>query len=200
VGEVHAAQRGVLQVEVVAGQVTVRPARPDDAGTIAEIQLISLFEAFAGHVPVGAFDRRDLPVRREWWVGEIAARTPRSGVLVAEADGEVGGFVRIGPTRDGDGDPEATGEVMAIFVARDRLGRGVGRALLGAAETALREAGFAQATLWIAVGNERARRFYEAAGWRLDGAEKLEPVANFQAPCVRYRAELATAPSAAPSP
>ena len=36
--------------------------------------------------------------------------------------------------------------------------------------------GFTDAILWVLVGNQRARRFYEAAGWTCDGAEKSERV------------------------
>ena len=32
------------------------------------------------------------------------------------------------------------------------------------------------AILWVLVTNERARRFYDAAGWVCDGAEKTELV------------------------
>jgi ribosomal protein S18 acetylase RimI-like enzyme len=186
-------------VSRLAGPIRVRPARSEDAGAIAEIQLIGLFDAFAGHVPAEAFDRRSLPERRDWWAGEIAALAPRGEVLVAEAGGRIVGFVRVGPTRDGDEDAETTGELMTIFVAPDLVGRGIGRALIDAARTALRAAGFTAATLWLAVGNERARRFYEADGWRLDGGKKLEPVGDARAPCVRYRIALPTEPSAAPA-
>jgi ribosomal protein S18 acetylase RimI-like enzyme len=196
VGQVHPDQLGVL-LQVLS----VRPARREDAGPIAEIQLRGLPEAFAGHVPRELFDLRTLPDRRESWAGEIGApASPRHGVLVAEIGGRVAGFVRFGPTRDDDTDPEITGEVMTIFTDQDRQGRGVGRALLGAAEAALRMSGFQAATLWMAVGNDRAQRFYKAAGWRLDGGRKLERVGKAQAPCVRYRIELATAPSGEPSP
>ena len=175
----------------------VRPARPEDAGPIAEIQLRGLPEAYAGHVRAEHFDLRTLPERRKEWADEIAARVPRRGVLVAEADGEVAGFVRFGPTRDQAADRTVTGEVMTMFVAEERRRRGVGQALMAAAEAALREHGFTVATLWMAVGNEPARRFYEAAGWRVDGGEKLEPVGSVLASCVRYRIELPSSGAAA---
>jgi GNAT superfamily N-acetyltransferase len=176
----------------------VRPARPEDAGPIAEIQLRGLPEAFAGHVPPAAFP--SLQELRRHWADEIAAGVPRRGMLVAELDCRVVGFVRYGPTRDEDEDRGVVGEVMTVFVEEPSQGRGVGQALLRASEAALRKCGFAAATLWMAVGNERGRRFYEAAGWRLDGGEKLEPVGDARAPCVRYRIDLATAPSAGRSP
>ena len=38
----------------------------------------------------------------------------------------------------------------------------------------LASAGFREATLWVVRENDRARRFYEALGWALDGAEKVD--------------------------
>ncbi|MBA3410314.1 MAG: hypothetical protein H0U15_05600, partial [Geodermatophilaceae bacterium] len=33
---------------------------------------------------------------------------------------------------------------------------------------------FREAVLWVANGNSRARRFYEAAGWAADGTERTD--------------------------
>jgi RimJ/RimL family protein N-acetyltransferase len=40
------------------------------------------------------------------------------------------------------------------------------------------------------TANGRARRFYERAGWRPDGAEKTEEWAGARVPEVRYRRPL----------
>ena len=53
----------------------------------------------------------------------------------------------------------------------------------------MRAAGFTQAILWVMEGNERAERFYRAAGWEQDGRK----VDNFQGAEVaelRYRKAL----------
>ena len=63
-----------------------------------------------------------------------------------------------------------TGTVFALFVRPDAEGRGVGRALLRAAEAWLFEAGWE--TIWLQTGMEphfRAHAFYRAAGWELAG-------------------------------
>ena len=41
--------------------------------------------------------------------------------------------------------------------------------------------------------NRRARRFYEIAGWRMDGARKTFDIAGREIPEVRYRKALAAA-------
>ena len=51
--------------------------------------------------------------------------------------------------------------------------------------------GYHSATLWVLVTNDRARRFYEAAGWSRDGAEKTERIGGAASITeVRYRRPL----------
>jgi RimJ/RimL family protein N-acetyltransferase len=47
-----------------------------------------------------------------------------------------------------------------------------------------------EAVLWVLPGNRRARRFYEAAGWVADGAERSAEVQGVVVPEVRYRRRL----------
>jgi ribosomal protein S18 acetylase RimI-like enzyme len=54
----------------------------------------------------------------------------------------------------------------------------------------LAAAGYEQATLWVLDTNARARRFYEAAGFRADGAEKPDDRGTFTLREVRYRRPL----------
>jgi RimJ/RimL family protein N-acetyltransferase len=54
----------------------------------------------------------------------------------------------------------------------------------------LREKDFSQAILWVHADNGRARRFYEAAGWRPDGAERDEEAFGEVVKELRYRIEL----------
>jgi ribosomal protein S18 acetylase RimI-like enzyme len=123
--------------------------------------------------------------RRERWLGYLE-RGER--LLVAEDDGAVVAFAAIGPSRDEAG----VGEVYAIYADPEAWGRGIGRRLFDAAAAELREAGFAEATLWVLATNERARRFYERAGWQTDGAEKLDERLPAVAQ-VRYRRALSAA-------
>ena len=55
---------------------------------------------------------------------------------------------------------------------------------------ALADEAFAEATLWVLDTNERARRFYEAGGWRLDGADKVDTIGGVGIREVRYRRPL----------
>jgi hypothetical protein len=80
-------------------------------------------------------------------------------------------------------------EIQAIYVDPDRFGRGIGRTLLGRAMDELRATGFRDVVLWVLEGNDRARRFYEAAGWRTDGGTKLESMEGADLSEVRVLAE-----------
>lgn len=55
----------------------------------------------------------------------------------------------------------------------------------------LTAAGFSRATLWVLATNVRARRFYEAAGWRPDGSSKVDSSRGFPLDEVRYERTLA---------
>lgn len=101
-------------------------------------------------------------------------------VSVAEDGGRVVGFL----ARQGE-------EVRHLYVHPDAIGQGVGSLLLDAAK----RSGVDALELWCFQANIRARRFYEARGFRAirftdgDNDEKM--------PDVRYRWERATDPQAA---
>ena len=62
---------------------------------------------------------------------------------------------------------EKAAEVRALAVQASARGQGVGRALLAAAETALRAAGIQRAWLVTTNDNLAALALYQKAGWRL---------------------------------
>jgi GNAT superfamily N-acetyltransferase len=67
------------------------------------------------------------------------------------------------------------GWLRRLYVLPSAWGAGVGAALHDDAIAALRADGAASASLWCLAGNERARRFYERRGWRLNGDERTVP-------------------------
>jgi putative acetyltransferase len=76
-------------------------------------------------------------------------------------------------------------EVRLLYTRPDRIGMGAGTQLLDAAKSS----GIDALELWCFQANERARRFYEARGFRpirfTDGADNEERM-----PDIRYRWEL----------
>jgi GNAT superfamily N-acetyltransferase len=88
-----------------------------------------------------------------------------SGMLVAEDDGRLVGVTAL---RDD--------LVDLIWVAREHRGRGIGRALLNAAEEALIERGIERARLECFEPNTPAINFYERMGWSREAAYLDETV------------------------
>jgi len=103
---------------------------------------------------------------------------------VAEDEDGIVGFALFLPDADGDADAY----LASVFVDQRRWGEGLGRSLLAAAMEEMRRRGHRVARLWVARDYERARRTYEAAGWRPTGAERVYDLDG--TPLVEYRIEL----------
>jgi GNAT superfamily N-acetyltransferase len=170
--------------------MTIRAAGPEDAESIAVVHIRAWQDAYRGLMPQGYLDSLSLKRRCEDWE-RILAETdwPRAGVFVAQGCAGVVGFAHVGPARDDDAGGDA-GEVNAIYVLASVWGTGAGRALMTAGVETLRDAHFGEATLWVLGTNARARRFYEVAGWSIDGAERTEELRGFPVREVRYRRPL----------
>jgi GNAT superfamily N-acetyltransferase len=166
----------------------VRDARPADADAIAAVHLRTWQVAYRGLIPDDVLDSFEL----DEWTANRRRRLADPGIhtFVAETDGTVCGFVSVGPSRDDDMIGE--GELYALYVEPERWGHGLGRALHAAGIDTLGDLGFREAALWVLEANERARRFYERAGWALDEpACKLLPSGMARGLTeVRYRRKL----------
>jgi GNAT superfamily N-acetyltransferase len=143
---------------------TLRRATEQDAGAIAEVYFLSF--RLLTFLPM----LHTLPSYR-WYV---ANRMLKEWVVtVAEDDTGIVGFLGL---RDE--------ELGQFYVRPDRIGQGAGTLLLEAAKAS----GVAALELWCFQANARARRFYEARGFRAirytDGANNEE-----RTPDVRYRWE-----------
>jgi ribosomal protein S18 acetylase RimI-like enzyme len=172
-----------------SGLIHLRHATEEDAGDIATVHVRSWQGAYRGQVPQEFLDGLSVMRRELTWRDELGV-TPRERLpWIAECDGGIAGFVSAGPCRDPDTDAR-TGEVYAIYVDPDCWKRGIGRNLLSHATRDLKQAGYAHATLWVLASNDRARRFYEAAGWHSDGRRQTIEIGGTPLDEVRYRREL----------
>jgi ribosomal protein S18 acetylase RimI-like enzyme len=168
--------------------IHMRRARAADARAIADVHVRTWREAYHDLLPAEFLAALDVDARERHWGSELAVMPADRMPWLADSHGEVVGFASIGPSRDVDAGP-ATGEIYAIYVVPDFWARGVGADLLRRAEHDLLEHGYTDATLWVLADNERARRFYERAGWWLDG-ERLDKIGGFEIREVRYRRML----------
>jgi GNAT superfamily N-acetyltransferase len=163
--------------------VIVREAKVGDAEAIERIRVRGWQVAYRHLYPPEELDRLEV----EWsrWRRRIVQPPAGWSIFVAGEAGKLLGFASTGPARD-----DATvGELYAIYVHPDAWSRGVGRALLERAEQRLAE-DYREATLWVLEDNPRARRFYEAAGWRADGGRQEVERLGVSPPEVRYRKRL----------
>jgi RimJ/RimL family protein N-acetyltransferase len=152
--------------------VLIRPGALEDAEATARIHVDSWAAAYTLRGP--SFQQR-LDLHR---------RVPPS--FVAEVDGRIAGFVGVGPSRD----PDADGELYVIYVDPAHWGAGVGRELIRAGEARMRELGHRRVVLWVLDDNPRARRFYEAAGWQLDGEQRPIEFLGQTVSEIRYAKQL----------
>jgi len=178
--------------------VVVRQASPDDAAAIARVHVRSWQAAYAGQLPEDLLRDLSVATRTEAWHRALAQPTARRTTLVAECGNGVAGFVDTGPSRDDDAD-DSVGELSAIYVDPHCWGQGLGRALHDQAIAILAEH-CTYATLWVLATNARARRFYERAGWRVQGVEKTEQRGAATLEEVRYIRSIMQSRTSRPGP
>jgi ribosomal protein S18 acetylase RimI-like enzyme len=166
----------------------IREAVPKDARAIAEIHVRSWQAAYRGQLTDDYLDALTVDDRLEQHRRSL--EEPRAGwkTGVADDEGPVG-FAVTGPSEDADAG-ERTAELYAIYLDPEQMGTGLGRRLFEHAVEDLRSRRFDTVTLWVLETNERARRFYEVAGWKHDGTVTSERVDCEMRPTVRYRVEL----------
>ncbi|MFS8046839.1 GNAT family N-acetyltransferase [Rhizobium sp. BR 314] len=131
-------------------QIHLREAREADLTELGELK-------FRASVAWGDFveELQNLPDARH------VSREHLPHIIVAELEGTIAGFVTILP-----GDDASHAELEDLFVAPSFWRNGIGAKLLATAEARAVVLGAARMHV---VANERARLFYEAAGYRLIG-------------------------------
>ncbi|WP_251059512.1 MULTISPECIES: GNAT family N-acetyltransferase [unclassified Streptomyces] len=164
-------------------RVVVRDMAETDIEAVSAVRIRGWQHAYAGLMPQSYLDGLDIAAdaarRRELFADTSSGMTH----LVAEAaDGAVVGWACFGPSQDKDV-PDGEGELYALYARPDLIGSGIGRALMG---EVLSRAASCGLRLWVLEGNDRARRFYERAGFRPDGAACADDVAGSAVPEVRY--------------
>jgi GNAT superfamily N-acetyltransferase len=114
---------------------------------------------------------------------------PAIWATVAEAGGRLVGQVTLVPaTRAARAVAEpALVHLRNLFVDRELWGGGLATALHAAAVAAARERGFTGLRLFVATGQERARRFYAREGWTTVGAPFFDPVPGLELVELRRR-------------
>ena len=150
----------------------LRAPAPGDEGAIAEL-VGACDESYRAWTPPGW---EPPPPGRELdrWRGRITDGSWWTRIAV-EPGGRVVGLICFTQAVAHDEQDHHEGEplpgrahVSAVFTHPERWRQGIAAAMLGAAEDAMRAAGYREVQLWT-PREAPARSFYDAAGWLHDG-------------------------------
>jgi ribosomal protein S18 acetylase RimI-like enzyme len=122
------------------------------------------------------------------WASRLSrgATSSRALALVAEVDNEPSGLTWVSLEDDHD----KVAHLYQMWVAPEKRGQGVGRALLDAAIVWARSVGARAVVLDVTIGNGEAARLYEAAGFVATGSEKpLRPGSEIRSRAMRLALE-----------
>ena len=142
--------------------ITIRPARPADARSIARLDVETWRTTYAGVLSADYLVGLSVPRREFGWRMAIL-REPRDIRVAVDLDGVVQGFGSCGPSRS---EQHFSGEVFTLYVAPDLQNQGIGRRLLIALFRRLAGSGLDAAIIWVLRDNP-SRFFYERLGGRI---------------------------------
>jgi GNAT superfamily N-acetyltransferase len=164
--------------------VEVRPATPDDARGIAEVYVASWRAAYTGLLPDEKMAQLDVDERERSWGERLEdLHALQLQAWVAVLNDHIVGFAFTQPSAD-EGLSGFIHELTALYLVPEVWRTGIGSDLLSAAEDSLRAAGIRESTLWVLEGNEGAKKFYEARGWKFD--KRDASFRDFGAAALRY--------------
>ena len=150
--------------------VEFRQPSPADAERLGRMHYASCRDAYSSFLPSEFWGEA---TEQRWissWVKDLQSPQSGSATWIALRDGEILGFVTVGPARQNPtaGTPVRDRELWSIYVRAAEYGSGLADRLM---ETVLPQ--HAPAELWVFEANDRARRFYSRRGFEPDGARHV---------------------------
>lgn len=141
----------------------IRFAKPEDADAIAELHAASWRSAYRGMLSDAYLDGGVLEERRDLWRRRLQTEPGLDqGVLVAEEDGSLVGFICIFL----EAEPGQGPLLDNLHVRPDRKGGGLGQRLIREGIAWMRTRGtFERWHLWVLEANLPTRLVYEHLGW-----------------------------------
>lgn len=154
--------------------VSVRPARVEDAPEIARIQVVTWRTAYRSILPTSVLDDWDEEAATAAWRAAAGAPpTPGHAVLVALEAATPVGFAALGPAELGADEqayPSGPTAELSTLLVEPRWGRrGHGSRLLAAAVDIVRAGGAGRLQVWLPEADQASANFFESAGWAPDG-------------------------------
>ena len=178
--------------------LTIRPATPNDAQSIARIRVQGWRFAYQGLISQDYLDSLSAAEdteRMRGYLSQLPQNSPpsRSASVQGSGDGEkrsfmlavrddaVLGFCRFSAAPDKDDRAERAvpggtlnGRLHSLYIDPETLGQGIGHTLMSHALSTFAAWGCERATLWVLEGNSRAISFYERQGWHRTGDTKVD--------------------------
>jgi ribosomal protein S18 acetylase RimI-like enzyme len=145
----------------------VRRARPGDWAIVRDLRLAALADAPDAFAATLAQEASQPEAE---WRARIGARPWFLGFR----DGQPAGLIAGLPPRPGP-DQDQAWHLVSMWVSPHARGGGLAGRLVGAVTEHASRAGAAQVTLWVAVGNGRARAFYRRIGFTPTGRRQIYP-------------------------
>jgi len=139
----------------------IRYATPADASAMARVKVDTWRSAYSGIIDSDYLGSLSYAEVKERFRNSMDIPAPYERFMVVEDRGEVIGFAIFG--RERAVASLERGEIYAIYVMPERQGEGVGRKLMAAAVSKLKEDGMRSLTVWT-LERGKSRRFYERLG------------------------------------
>lgn len=153
----------------------IRVADPTDADAVSVLHVRSWRTGFREFIDAGLLPEADLAQRRAFWSHVLARPSDEVTILVAaDAGGPIGVCLIVAANTDDDIPDPGVAQIMVLYVDPVAWRTGAGRALLNEGRRLVRERGQHSWVLWTLADHIATRAFYDAEGFRPDGAERTE--------------------------
>jgi ribosomal protein S18 acetylase RimI-like enzyme len=160
-----------------------------DARGIAEVVVFTWRVVYKGIISDDGLASLSIDERERCWRERLRGNDPDSAdwtTLVCEIGGKIIGFTTHRPCGDEDKDRSSVGELLAIYLLPEYWGKGIGKQMLDEVINHFKQQAVSEISLWVIESNQRARRFYELAGFQSDGVKKSETKLGTSVVLMRY--------------
>lgn len=151
-----------------AAEITLRPARPEDASSLAALSIEVWLGTYLRHGINGFFADYVFGELTPQRMAEHLDRDTESFIVSQNADG-IDGFIRISDGVKPPAGPGSAVEIATLYVQPRHQGRGLGQALLQAGLKHCADLGAARPWLTTNSENTPAIGFYQRMGFEITG-------------------------------
>src|SRR3954471_21774627 len=141
--------------------IDVRPARPSDAASLADVYATAWREAYSGIIPALTLEKMIVRRSAGWWRDAVKRRA----ILVLEVGGTIAGYASFAPavgrTRSG------AAKIQELYLKPEYQGIGLGQRLFSAALKRIKGRGYGRVLVRALADNDRANGFYVRYGGTL---------------------------------